>query len=360
MKDALHSFYAKTAHSRDANEFLVKFHSIESNQFLLVIPAFHTKEELKDFIEGIEYLHQLELSPSFYLSAFFLNELLLVECRKKLEELAMRRNIKIGFIENNDSTENTFLTAVFNKRKFYKIMICSQALKSSSGFKLNRLYLNKPVVEFDENSSKVIEWATPLLNVLGSEQPIQFNSPKHILPELFTLKGAGTMLSLGYEFNNIDAHHINIERVVKLIENGFSRKLRNEYIESLKYQTFCIEEKYRGGIVILKHPDFYYLDKIVVDPSYLGRGIGSLLLDELMDQVNRISHNKPKLIWRSKKDNPFLPKFTSLLQQASSQLVNKCMTVNGEEYVYHIMGLELTQIENAIKFMEQRPSSFEN
>ena len=54
MKDALHSFYAKTAHSRDANEFLVKFHSIESNQFLLIIPAFHTKEELKDFVEGIE------------------------------------------------------------------------------------------------------------------------------------------------------------------------------------------------------------------------------------------------------------------------------------------------------------------
>jgi len=358
MKDALHSFFEKTAFSREANEFLVKFNSIKSDQFLLIIPAFAAEEDLNHFTEEIEYLYKLELFPSFYISSFFLNTSLLKKTISQCKLLADKYKVEIDFIENDDSPTSTSIEKIFNARSFYKTMVCSGPLKNTSGSTINRLYLNNKTVALDHESVNTIKWAGPLLSKLGTEHSLQFNTSKEILPELFTSQGVGTMLSLGYQFTNLSATEIDLNKIKNLIELGFDKKLNPDYLNTLVDYHFCVETNYRGGIVISKQKDFFYLDKIVVDPSYLGRGLGSLLLDELMEQVNQLSHNNPKLVWRAKKDNPFLPKYAALLRLLSSQFPDKCMTVNGEAYVYHFIGLDFSQIETTLQFMKNRPSSF--
>ena len=358
MKDALHSFFEKTAFSREANEFLVKFHSVKSNQFLLIIPAFKSTEDLSFFIEGVEYLYKLELYPSFYISSFFLDNLLLQDTIKKCKLLAKKYKVEVDLIQNDDTSCKTSIKEVFNSHTYYKIMVCSGPIKNIKGDIVNRLYLNNQTVELNKDSQNIIAWAQPLLSKLGSEHTLQFNTSKDILPELFTNHGAGSMLSLGYHFLNLTATQVDLNKIVGLIELGFNKELSSKYLSEIKSHHFCIEENYRGGIIISKQNDFFYLDKIVVNPSYLGRGLGSLLLDQLMEQVNQLSHNNPKLVWRAKKDNPFLAKYTALLRLLASQFPDKCMTVNGAAYVYHFIGLTHSQIEPALQFMQNRPSSF--
>jgi acetylglutamate synthase len=180
------------------------------------------------------------------------------------------------------------------------------------------------------------------------------------LEELFTKRGAGSLVSLGYEFNLVKIDEIDQQRLITLLEKGFLRKLKSNYFAKLRSHggSVLLEKDYRGAIVIQHFGDFHYLDKVVVAPEFFGRGMGSILLDELTEHLERYSLQHPKLIWRAKLENPFLPRYASLVYEFARRYPGRCGTLSDGVYVYHFIGLKSQEREKAYELMRNYPSSF--
>ncbi len=91
---------------------------------------------------------------------------------------------------------------------------------------------------------------------------------------------------------------LDTERLRRLIEAGFGRKLVEGYFES-PATSVILEEGYQGAAII---KDVYgvpcpYLDKFAVAPHMQGMGLGRALWESIKE------HN-PSLLWRAAAGNP--------------------------------------------------------
>ena len=85
---------------------------------------------------------------------------------------------------------------------------------------------------------------------------------------------------------------------VQLLEQGFDRRLDENYFENLKLECVLRSESYGAMAIVLKGVDgLPYLDKFAVTPEAQGAGLGAAVWQALI-------HRFPSLYWRSRTDNP--------------------------------------------------------
>ena len=158
-----------------------------------------------------------------------------------------------------------------------------------------------------ETKSKLKE-IDNLLERLGEEFTVQVTSPERLFPELFTKRGSGTLIRLGYnikpyrQFGKLDR-----KRLKGLIESGFGKTLASDYFEKTKPAMVYLEKNYHGVAIVARPDDRFcldsseekpfYLDKFVVDQPSQGYRLGSDIWESI------VSDSK-KLFWRSRPDNP--------------------------------------------------------
>ena len=130
------------------------------------------------------------------------------------------------------------------------------------------------------------------------ELTLQFASAGNFLFELFTVKGQGTYIRAGHEvcqaksFDKLDK-----EALRSLIEDGFNKKLVQDYFQEQPHCVFY-EQNYHGLIVVKPlEGDIFYLDKFVVGQQWQGEGMGAPLWRELTKHYS-------KIIWRASSANP--------------------------------------------------------
>lgn len=360
MKNTLHDFFTRTAYSKDASEHLMRFHRLPKENFLLLIPThLKNKSEIKSLVNSIKYLFKLDLIPTLLLSEHFFNKPLYSELLMQIRKIY--KNVDKSFIITHKA-QKTFLARLeklSSARQFYKYLVIHPELKDTRGKICNRIHLNNSSHQFNKATTSFIQWLHPFLKSLGPAYAIQVASSDHLLPELFTTKGAGSFISLGYQFVHLQKKDIPKEPLTRLIESGFNQTLKANYFSSLgKNWHALIEKEYRGAVVLKEYKTFTYLDKIVVSPEYYGRGLGSLLFDELFNTLKQFTENKPKLAWRARHDNPFLTRYANFLRQAAQNFPLLCGTTIDADYVYHTLGLNPAEKKSALKIMRHQPSSF--
>lgn len=356
MRETLQTFIERTAHSRDANGFLDQYHRVEVDRFLLLIPKFNTLEETDEFISEVQYLVKLELFPKLmfcdeFLDSLFKRRIMKVLCQKKVGLEFQQCKFKDLVKQLKKSAED---------RPFFKYMLVERPMLNAEGEVINLLHLNMNCPDLEPNSREALTWLKPLLEHLGPAFSMQMVRADRILEELFTKRGAGTLVSLGYEFNLMKVDEVNQQRLIELLEKGFLRPLKSNYFAKLRSHggSVLLEKDYRGAIVIQHFGEFHYLDKVVVAPEYFGRGMGSLLLDELTEHLEKYFLRHPKLIWRAKLENPFLPRYASLVYEFARKYPGRCGTLSDGVYVYHFIGLDAQEREKAYELMRAYPSSF--
>lgn len=122
-------------------------------------------------------------------------------------------------------------------------------------------------------------------------------SPLNLLRELFTVKGAGTLVKRG---SGIERHAsyatVDVSRLRALFESSFGRRLRPEFFDVPPLALY-LEENYRGAAVVVAAPIAPYLTKFAVDRVAQGEGIAR----DLWDTVCR---EHPSLFWRARVENP--------------------------------------------------------
>ncbi len=161
----------------------------------------------------------------------------------------------------------------------------------------------------DAMKKKLIE-ARAILLKLPRSSSAAVASPESLPRELFTHRGAGTLIRLGERVRRFDSlEGIDVGRLRSLLEDSFGRKLHLDYFDKKTIHRIYLADSYRAT-AILTNETFDlgngaqvavpYLDKFAVTTEAQGDGVGGSLWQRLADE-------NPKLFWRARADNEVNP-----------------------------------------------------
>jgi len=132
-------------------------------------------------------------------------------------------------------------------------------------------------------------------------------SPLNLLRELFTVKGAGTLIKPGTAIERHDDYStVDTPRLKVLLEASFGRRLVPGYFDRKPMAVF-LEENYRGAAIVAQAPIASYLTKFAVDRVAQGEGMGRDLWEALVREHG-------SLYWRSRSDNPICGWYQTLCE----------------------------------------------
>lgn len=180
-----------------------------------------------------------------------------------------------------------------------------------------------------------------LLDQLPQRMSAAVVNPLHLLRELFTVSGAGTLIRKG---SRVEKHAsfdpVNRPRLRALLESAFGKSLSDDLFERQTERVY-IEENYLGAAVLSQTPVGVYLSKFAVERHAQGEGVGS-------DLWSVVTRDYPTFFWRSRATNPITPWY-----------VKQCdgMARFPEWHVFW-RGLAPDKIEPAIKHALAAPLDF--
>ena len=126
---------------------------------------------------------------------------------------------------------------------------------------------------------------------------VAVTSPLNLLRELFTVKGAGTLLRRGAR---IVLHQgwdgVDLPRVRELLASSFGNAPREEFFATSPGRVY-LEESYRGCAILVDTPLGAYLTKFAVSAEAQGEGMARDLWDAL-------AADTPVVFWRARRSNP--------------------------------------------------------
>jgi acetylglutamate kinase len=149
-----------------------------------------------------------------------------------------------------------------------------------------------------------------MLQELPDDTSVSITSAAHLTRELFTYRGAGTLVRKGEAIRvHENADEDTLAKVRALVEHSFGRTLAAGWFQSLQRPLVLLSETGRATAVITEGLDgLPYLDKFAVTSAAQGEGLGAAIW-----QVVRARY--PALYWRSRYANPVTPWY---FQQADS------------------------------------------
>lgn len=149
-----------------------------------------------------------------------------------------------------------------------------------------------------------------MLQRLPDNASVSITSAAHLTRELFTYRGAGTLVRKGESINVYEApDKETLIALEGLVEKSFQRKLKDGWYEKLDKPLVMLSETGRAAAVITKGVNgLPYLEKFIVTSEAQGEGLGAAIW-----QV--VNARYPSLYWRSRNTNPITPWY---FQQADS------------------------------------------
>ena len=144
-----------------------------------------------------------------------------------------------------------------------------------------------------------LEQIKQILDKLPDTASVSITSVGNLARELFTHRGAGTLLRKGeaiIELPGFDAD--TRERAKRLLENSFGRRLKPGYFDWIKLECILASETFGAMAIVQSGIDgLPYLDKFAVTPEAQGAGLGTAVWQRLLQRC-------PQFYWRSRVDNP--------------------------------------------------------
>ncbi len=134
---------------------------------------------------------------------------------------------------------------------------------------------------------------------------VAITSPLNLLRELFTVKGAGTLLRRGALIERKSTYaEVDVPRLRQLLTSSFGRAPFDTFFEKPVLQVY-VEQGYRGAAILQKTPLGAYLTKFAVDREAQGEGIARDLWDTF-------ASDHPAVFWRARASNPINEWYTKL------------------------------------------------
>ncbi|MEM1029640.1 MAG: acetylglutamate kinase [Myxococcota bacterium] len=136
------------------------------------------------------------------------------------------------------------------------------------------------------------------LAALPGTTSVSVTRPSQLARELFTHRGAGTLLRRGERVRRYpEGEGVDRPRLRDLIEGCFGRSLTADYFDEKDVACVYLSEDYRGTAIVVREAGDAYLDKFAVTDKARGEGLGATIW-----RLVRADH--PALFWRARRDNP--------------------------------------------------------
>lgn len=325
-QDLVLRFLNSVGHKRDAEFYVDLFTSTKPESFaIIVVDEEVLREEIDAVLFEIRYLMRLSLYPVVLIRSTndFLEKI-------DIENYFKRAKIALNFLsdEYNNVEKLEFIKERIRKKTLPLMLLdpeldmVSEIVKLANILRTGKLLFLKRqggvINQFDQDIMSIINLRFDLTRLLDekiiSESDVVFLSqcndiiarcdhkvfvsvvsPNSLLRELFTVKGAGTLIQFGSKittFNNWD--NIDPRSLKRLLEMSFEKTVRDDFFtEPMDY--FYIEENYMGAAMLKKHGELTYLSKFAVGTEARGLGIGRDIWNELIK-------NHQKIFWRSDPD----------------------------------------------------------
>ena len=150
-----------------------------------------------------------------------------------------------------------------------------------------------------EGARRLCEEAAPL------PFTVAITSPLNVLRELFTVKGAGTLLRRGASVVRHEGWYgVDMARLRELLASSFGRPPREVFFGTAPRHVY-LEEAYRGCAILVDTPLGAYLTKFAVSPEAQGEGIAR-------DLWEAFAADAPVVFWRARRTNPISEWYTKL------------------------------------------------
>jgi bifunctional N-acetylglutamate synthase/kinase len=149
----------------------------------------------------------------------------------------------------------------------------------------------------DPGQHKKLVEAKAILEALPRSSSVAIASPENLARELFTHKGAGTLIRMGERVKRYDSlEGIDRDRLRALLEDSFGRKLNLDYFERKPFFRIYLADSYRATAILTLEDGIPYLDKFAVTSDAQGDGIGASVWAKIVEEND-------KLFWRARVDN---------------------------------------------------------
>ncbi len=136
-----------------------------------------------------------------------------------------------------------------------------------------------------------------LLMQLPPSSSVSITRPDQLAKELFTHRGSGTLVRRGERIRCVTQwRQLDLDRLRRLIESSFKRRLSADYFERTKPWRVYVSEHYRAALVLTLEDGIPHLDKFAVADDAQGEGLGRAAWQVMREQT-------PALFWRSRGDN---------------------------------------------------------
>ena len=137
-----------------------------------------------------------------------------------------------------------------------------------------------------------------LLKDLPLSSSVSITTASHLTRELFTHKGAGTLIRRGEKIESYTSwDDVDLKRMKELIELSFGRELSSQYFKNTKVKEILVTEHYRAAAIITTENNLSHMDKFVVHPDARGEGLARVIWQEILNRHD-------KLFWRARRHNP--------------------------------------------------------
>ena len=174
---------------------------------------------------------------------------------------------------------------------------------------------------------------------------VAVTSPLDLLRELFTVKGAGTLIRRS---SRIQRHGswdaVDGTRLTRVIEDAFGRKLATDF-HTRPVRSIYVADDFRGAAIITDTALAPYLSKFAVSTVARGEGIGR-------DLWRALSLDLPRLYWRSRAENPI----TSWYREQCDGLQR--IVIGDTAWVVLWRGLDAAEVPTAIANCRNAPVDF--
>ena len=165
----------------------------------------------------------------------------------------------------------------------------------------NSLVLSK---ELSRKERALVDESRKLVERAPHRLSIAITSPLNLFRELFTIKGAGTLLRRGAVIERKRFAELDRERLRALLTRSFGRPPVDEFF-GRDIAWGYVEEGYRGAALVHETPLGAYLGKFAVDAEAQGEGIGR-------DLWTALSADYARIFWRARPHNPISAWYTKL------------------------------------------------
>jgi acetylglutamate kinase len=170
---------------------------------------------------------------------------------------------------------------------------------------------------------------------------VSMTSPLNLMHELFTVKGAGTLLRRGARIARHDGYDgVQRGRLEALLASSFGKAPRPQLF-ARPIEHAYVEENYRGAALVARTPLGGYLSKFAVTREAQGEGIGQ-------DLWSALTADYPRLFWRARSDNPIRAWYE---RQCQGRFETGAWTV-------YVRGVPPDAISEAIAFALAEPLDF--